>query len=351
MKLRCFLLSALGAPGTEIRHNADLLYESVVVPACEAAGFELIRVDKLLFTGTITQQVTKLLLEVDLVIADLTNNNPNVLYELGVRHATQLPVIMIARQGERLPFDVAAYRTLFYELETPSGVHKFKLELEESLNNVAAGRIPPTPTSDVSRQTAASSIDGGRDISNLGPILRSVSERLSSLEHAVHELASRSGEEQNQPVYTRDVFIVHGHDGDLKNDLARFLERLGFNPIILHEQPDRGLTIPQKLSLESSRVGYAFILHTPDDEGRNIATSTTLEARSRQNVVFEHGMFVGKFSASRVCAIVREGVEIPSDLSGVIYKRIPKGAGITSIALELIKELREAGYVVDANKA
>lgn len=150
--------------------------------------------------------------------------------------------------------------------------------------------------------------------------------------------------------YTRDIFIVHGHDGELKNELARLLQRLEFNPIILHEQADKGQTIIQKLQYEGSRVGFAFVLHTPDDEGRKANAGSGLNPRSRQNVVFEHGMFVGKFSHSRVCALVKEGVEIPSDLAGVVYKTIPTGGGIQSVAYEIVKELRAADYVVDANK-
>jgi predicted nucleotide-binding protein len=158
---------------------------------------------------------------------------------------------------------------------------------------------------------------------------------------------AQSGD-QNQK-YTRDVFIVHGHDGELKNELARLLEKLEFNPIILHEQADKGQTIIQKLQYEGSRVGFAFILHTPDDEGRKVGAAD-LNPRSRQNVVFEHGMFVGRFTHGRVCAIVKQGVEIPSDLSGIVYKTIPTGGTIQSIAYEIVKELRAADYVIDANK-
>lgn len=181
-------------------------------------------------------------------------------------------------------------------------------------------------------------------------VLKTIVERLGSLEARISELSDVSQAAPAARKYTRDVFIVHGHDGELKTELARLLERLEFNPIILHEQADKGQTIIQKLQYEGSRVGFAFVLHTPDDEGRKANSSSGLLPRSRQNVVFEHGMFIGRFSNSRVCAIVKHGVEIPSDLSGIVYKIIPAGGGIQSIAYEIVKELRAADYVIDANK-
>ncbi len=118
----------------------------------------------------------------------------------------------------------------------------------------------------------------------------------------------------------------------------------------MHEQPDKGLTIIQKLQLESSKVGYSFILYTPDDEGKERGNSKEFKPRSRQNVIFEHGLFIGKFHPERVCAILKADVEIPSDLTGVIYKRIPEGGSIRTITFEIIGELKAAGYKIDANE-
>lgn len=117
----------------------------------------------------------------------------------------------------------------------------------------------------------------------------------------------------------------------------------------MHERPDGGKTIYSKLLGEANDVGYAFILLTPDDRGGEV-TSDTLMPRARQNVVFEHGLFAGYLSPERVCAIVRGSVEIPSDLSGVIYKHVPDGSSLTSIALDIARELRAAGYILDMNK-
>ena len=150
--------------------------------------------------------------------------------------------------------------------------------------------------------------------------------------------------------YSRRVFIVHGHDDSLKNEMARFLERLDFEPVILHEQPDRGRTIFSKLRSELSDVGFAFILLTPDDFGEAQSNEDSPKSRARQNVVFEHGLLIGTVGPERVCAIVKDTVEIPSDIQGVIYKHINKEGSLDSIALEIIKELKSADYEVDANR-
>ena len=118
----------------------------------------------------------------------------------------------------------------------------------------------------------------------------------------------------------------------------------------LHEQPDRGQTIFEKLSTEMADVGFAFVLLTPDDVGAMASKPRDLHPRARQNVVFEHGLFVSHLRPNRVCAILRKGVELPSDLHGVLYKIIPDGGGMRFIALEVVQELRAAGYLVDANK-
>jgi hypothetical protein len=150
--------------------------------------------------------------------------------------------------------------------------------------------------------------------------------------------------------FSRRLFIIHGHDVSLKNEMARFLERLQFHPVILHEQPDQGRPLLSKLRDELADVGYAFALLTPDDMASAVAAPKAKRGRARQNVVFEHGMLVGLLGPERVCAVVKGDVEIPSDLAGVLYKKLGNGESLESIGLELIKELKSAGYEVDANK-
>ena len=152
-----------------------------------------------------------------------------------------------------------------------------------------------------------------------------------------------------EPVYSRRVFVVHGRDDGLKNEAARLLERLGLSPVILQEQADAGRPIFAKLQDELADVGFAIVLLTPDDVG-GLRGSGESAGRARQNVVFEHGLLIGRLGPERVCCVMRGEVEIPSDLAGFVYKEIPAGGSLGAVAFELARELRTAGYDVDANR-
>jgi predicted nucleotide-binding protein len=135
------------------------------------------------------------------------------------------------------------------------------------------------------------------------------------------------------------IFVVHGHDNEPKEAVARFLSQLGYEPIILHEQPNRGRTIIQKFRDEASDVGFAVVLVTGDDE------TADGKRRARQNVILELGFFLGRLGPERVVAIVKgQDVERPSDFDGVIYT--PFDPDWRS---SLAKELDAAGYEVDWN--
>lgn len=141
------------------------------------------------------------------------------------------------------------------------------------------------------------------------------------------------------------VFIVHGRDDLAKTETARFVEKLGFQAIILHEQASSGKTIIEKIEVYTN-VGFAIVLYTPCDIG-GLSGDKNQKNRARQNVVFEHGYLVGKLGRRNVCALVKGDIEIPNDISGIIYIPLDsQGAWHLAVA----KELRNAGYAVDMNK-
>jgi predicted nucleotide-binding protein len=145
---------------------------------------------------------------------------------------------------------------------------------------------------------------------------------------------------------TRKVFVVHGHDEAAREAMGRFLERIELEAIILHEQPDKGLTVIEKFEEYASQVSFAVVLLTPDDLG-GAASAPTHVARARQNVIFELGHFVGQLGRGRACLLRKGEVEIPSDLYGVIYIDMDAADGWK---LKLVKELKAAGLEFDANK-
>jgi predicted nucleotide-binding protein len=147
---------------------------------------------------------------------------------------------------------------------------------------------------------------------------------------------------------TMDVFVVHGHDEAPKQTVARFLEHLGLNPIILHEQSNRGRTVIEKFE-HHAEVQFAIVLLSPDDVGRLAnEDDSALKSRARQNVIFEMGYFIGRIGRSHVFPLKAGNVEIPSDYAGVVYTDMDaRGAW----KAELVRELKSVGFAIDANKA
>lgn len=142
------------------------------------------------------------------------------------------------------------------------------------------------------------------------------------------------------------VFIVHGHDESAQNKAARFVEKLGFEAVILHEKASSGRTIIEKIE-HYSDVGFAIVLYTPDDVGNEKSKSDSLNVRARQNVVFEHGFLIGKLGRKNVVALVDGKLELPNDISGVVYIGLDEAS---AWKLQLGKEMKQSGYDIDMNK-
>lgn len=147
-----------------------------------------------------------------------------------------------------------------------------------------------------------------------------------------------------QKKYPRRVFIVHGHDGEAREAVSRFLELLQFEVVILHEQANRGRTIIEKFE-EHADVGFAIVLLTPDDLGAAVLNET-MQPRARQNVVLELGYFLGKLGRERVVALRRGDVEIPSDILGVVYTPFDDAGAWKQL---IARELKAADYEIDLN--
>ena len=152
------------------------------------------------------------------------------------------------------------------------------------------------------------------------------------------------------PLDPKQVFVVHGRDHGTMNTVARFLEVLELEPIILQEQPNRGLTVIEKFE-QHAQVGFAVVLFTPDDVGALRDVEEEPSFRARQNVIFELGYLIRHLGRGRVAVLYKgdEGdIEIPSDYSGILYTSLDGGDGWK---MELIREMKSAGLAVDANRA
>lgn len=138
------------------------------------------------------------------------------------------------------------------------------------------------------------------------------------------------------------IFIVHGHDSGLKHEVARLVEKQNLTAVILSEQANQGKTIIEKFE-EYSDVSGAVCLFTADDFGHAKADANE-QSRARQNVVLETGYFMGKLGRNRIVILADKGIEMPSDLSGVVY------TDTSSWQIDLLKDLKAMGYTVDFNK-
>ena len=141
------------------------------------------------------------------------------------------------------------------------------------------------------------------------------------------------------------MFIVHGHDELARTQVARFIEKLGFKAIILHEQTNSGKTIIEKIE-EYTDAGFGIILYTPCDVGAKMGEETNLKSRARQNVVFEHGFLIAKLGRKNVCALVKDDVEKPSDISGIVYLQMDDNE---AWHFRVAKEMKASGFDIDLN--
>ena len=166
---------------------------------------------------------------------------------------------------------------------------------------------------------------------------------------AAIEPAKETKKQTSGNATSKNIFVVHGHNNEMKESVGRVLDKLELVPIILHEQPNKGRTIIEKFS-DYSDVAYAIVILSADDAAYNLKDDDKiLKPRARQNVIFELGYFIGKLGRERVMALFEpvDELEIPSDYNGVLY--VPFDAN-GSWKFELVKELNAAGIKVDANK-
>jgi hypothetical protein len=144
-------LAPLNTEARRLYEDSIEVFEQIIEPACEACGLTAIRSDRLRRSGEIPEQVYVRLRDCPLVIADVTGGNPNVFYELGLRHSVQLPSIQIGEKA-RLPFDVNVIRTVFFT-RTESGMIAARKELTEMIKAALIGDYDPSTATRVFMRT------------------------------------------------------------------------------------------------------------------------------------------------------------------------------------------------------
>jgi predicted nucleotide-binding protein len=189
-------------------------------------------------------------------------------------------------------------------------------------------------------------------VSNPRAVLQGLMSRLErDLRLCVKTLASFGDLTEGTAEHPRreSVFLVHGRNVGQRETVARFVERLGPEVVLLDEKAGESRTVIESFERHASEVGYAVALLTGDDVGGLRGTDVERQrSRARQNVIFELGFFIGSLGRGRVCLLYEDGVEIPSDSNGMLYVKLDdQGAWRLSLA----RELKTAGLEVDLNRA
>jgi len=189
---KCFVIAPIGDDDSATRKRSDQILKHVIRPAVLACGFsEPVRGDQLSVPGIITSQVIQHVLEDDLVIADLTGANGNVFYELAIRHIIGRPAVQLIEKGEKIPFDVAAARTIEVNHRDLDSAEAARLELERqikaTMSNSELVENPISATVDL-RALRASGNPEQRSIAEISETISKIATDVSAVRHDINVL-------------------------------------------------------------------------------------------------------------------------------------------------------------------
>jgi hypothetical protein len=189
----CFIASPIGANGSPERKRSNLVKTYIIDEALNPLGYQTRRADEIDKSGEITTQIVGDLIEADLLIADLTGHNANVFYELAIRHSFRKPYIQLIEEGEDIPFDVRAYRTVFVNHKDLESAAKARESLQKMVRDIEGGAEIQSPvTHAVNRQQLEQSQDPRvQEMAQIGQAVERIDLRLRKMEGPVSRRPSR----------------------------------------------------------------------------------------------------------------------------------------------------------------
>lgn len=227
----CFVIAPIGDPESDTRKRSDEILEYVITPAVIPCGYQPIRADKISEQGIITSQVIERVVNAPLVIADLTGHNPNVFYELAIRHAIRKPFVQLIEAGEKIPFDVAATRVIHVDHHNLGSAAECKAEIVRQVKSLEADPTKlATPISDaLDLQLLRRSDDPVRQ--SLGDILTAISELRSSTSSIESRLSGSRFEQALWELVESARFLVHRADPEVARQMELHRLRISGQPM------------------------------------------------------------------------------------------------------------------------
>ena len=223
---KCFIVTPIGDVGSDVRKNTDGMINVILKPILKDSGYESHAAHELLDPGSISNQIIQKLMQDDLVIAVLTDLNPNVMYELAVRHAVGKPVISLAEEGTKIPFDITTDRVIFYE-NSISGVGNLKEILRQTIQKIDRGAEPDNPVYRAAKGAKIMKDVQVGDINNF--ILETLNLINSKLNTHIKNSVSNVKNTRNNSLTS---VIVRKINGDLtRNEMVNYFDNFGFSPI------------------------------------------------------------------------------------------------------------------------
>lgn len=236
-KKNCFLVTPIGEDNGPVRKRSDLVRTYIIEEALGPLGYAISRSDLVDASGDITEQIVSQLLSADLVVADLTDHNPNVFYELALRHAFSKPFIHIAQKGERLPFDIAQQRTVFYDLTDLPSVYAAKASIRSAAEEILAGGDSYKVVSPVTRAVDFDSLRRSEDPEQVA--IADIKQSVSDIQTVLMRMATRGPDRLEPPSYRifEGIFRQQIREGRFTaDDFEMLLEAFGtrdaFSPLI-----------------------------------------------------------------------------------------------------------------------
>lgn len=199
----CFVITPIGDNNSDIRRHIDGIIDQAIEPAL-GGKYEIVVAHRKYEIGSINDRVVKSVYEADLVIANLTNTNPNVMYELAIRFSFGKPAIVIAEDGTKLPFDVVDENTIFY-VNDPAGANDLRKKLIEFEENIDFGKKEHGPVYKVINTIPLyNEVESGENVSEK-QMLQYIMDRLNSLERNINFKGKNASKEVSMNLRKRKI--------------------------------------------------------------------------------------------------------------------------------------------------